>query len=72
MFDQIHRLTDEEMIEKYPWATNGKPEGKERSIITSLDLDPHKQEKHNLHLQAKYSEIEEKEVSYEMLALRRC
>ena len=67
LFDPIPRLTDEEVKEKYPWATNGKPKGGERRIITSLDLDPYKQEKHNHHLQAKYSEIEENEVRYEML-----
>lgn len=67
LFEPIQRLSDEEIKEKYPWATNGKPKGKERRIITSLDLDPHKQEKHNIHLQEKYSEIEKKEVRFEML-----
>lgn len=67
LFDPIPRLTDEEIREKYPWATNGKPKGKPRRIITSLDLDPNKQEKHNFHLQAKYKEIEENEVRFEML-----
>jgi 2-oxoglutarate ferredoxin oxidoreductase subunit alpha len=67
LFDTIPRLTDEEVKAKYPWATNGKPKGGERRVITSLDLDPYKQEKHNHHLQAKYREIEEKEVRYEML-----
>jgi len=51
LFDTVPRLTDEEVIERYPWATNGKPKGKERRILTSLDLDPHKLEKHNFHLQ---------------------
>lgn len=67
LFDPIPRLTDEEVREKYPWATNGKPKGKPHRIMTSLDLDPIKQEKHNFHLQAKYKEIEETEVRYEML-----
>lgn len=67
LFDTIPRLTDEEVKAKYPWATNGKPKGGERRVITSLDLDPYKQEKHNHHLQAKYREIEENEVRYEML-----
>jgi len=67
LFDPIQRLTDDEIKEKYPWATNGKPKGGERRVITSLDLDPYKQEKHNHHLQAKYKGIEENEVRYEML-----
>ncbi len=48
-----------------PWATTGKPASRERNIITSLDLDPERQEKFNLKLTAKYREIEEKEVRYE-------
>ena len=67
LFDTVPRLTDEEVKEKYPWATNGKPKGGERRVITSLDLDPYRQERHNHHLQAKYREIEENEVRYEML-----
>jgi 2-oxoglutarate ferredoxin oxidoreductase subunit alpha len=67
LFDQIPRLTDQEVQEKYPWGTNGKPVGKERRILTSLDLDPHKLEAHNHKLQAKYREMEEKETRYEML-----
>ncbi len=48
-----------------PWATTGKPATRERNIITSLDLDPERQEKFNLKLIAKYREMEEKEVRYE-------
>ena len=67
LFDTIPRLTDEEVKEKYEWATNGKPKGGERRFITSLDLDPHRLEEHNFHLQRKYKELEEKEVRFEML-----
>jgi 2-oxoglutarate ferredoxin oxidoreductase subunit alpha len=67
LFDPIPRLTDEEIREKYPWATNGKPKGKMKRVITSLDLDQHKLEEHNFHLQGKYKEIQEKEVKYEMI-----
>ena len=67
LFDTVPRLTDEEVTERYPWATNGKPKGKERRILTSLDLDPHKLEKHNFHLQDKYRQIEADEVRYEMI-----
>jgi 2-oxoglutarate ferredoxin oxidoreductase subunit alpha len=63
--DQKKRLTDQEVKEKYPWATTGKDANRERNIITSLDLDPVKQEKFNQKLQAKYKELEEKEVRFE-------
>ena len=65
LFDPMPRMTDEEIKEKYPWATNGKPVGGERRIITSLDLDPYRLEEHNHHLQEKYRQIEENEVRYE-------
>jgi 2-oxoglutarate ferredoxin oxidoreductase subunit alpha len=48
-----------------PWATTGKTPDRERNIITSLDLDPNKQEQFNIKLQKKYQEIQEKEVRYE-------
>jgi len=47
------------------WATTGKPSTRERNIITSLELDPEKQEEFNLKLIRKYNEIREKEVRYE-------
>ena len=49
----------------YDWATTGKPASRDHNIITSLNLDPHKQEQHNLKLQAKYNTIREVEVRYE-------
>jgi len=67
LFDQMPRMSTEEINEKYPWATNGKPAGKERRILTSLDLDPHKLERHNIHLQDKYKTIEADEVRYELI-----
>ncbi len=67
LFDQMPRMTDEEIRAKYEWATNGKLENGTRRIITSLDLDPYKLEKHNWKLQAKYKEIEENEVRYEKI-----
>ena len=47
------------------WATTGKPETRERNIITSLELDPDRQEAFDLKLVAKYNEIREKEVRFE-------
>jgi len=47
------------------WATTGKPPTRERNIITSLDLDPARQEVFNQKLIAKYNEIREKEIRFE-------
>lgn len=63
----VPRRTDEQIIEECPWATTGKPKTRERNIITSLDLDPARQERHNIKLQKKYREIEDKEVRYEKI-----
>ncbi|NPD45486.1 MULTISPECIES: 3-methyl-2-oxobutanoate dehydrogenase subunit VorB [unclassified Lentimicrobium] len=68
MPEQTPRMTDEEIKDKYgDWATIGKPETRERNIITSLELDPFKQEAHNIKLQAKYQQMCENEVRYEMI-----
>jgi 2-oxoglutarate ferredoxin oxidoreductase subunit alpha len=64
--DPIPRRTEQELIEQCPWATTGKPSSRERNIITSLDLDPAKQERHNHHLQEKYRKMQD-EVRYEMI-----
>jgi 2-oxoglutarate ferredoxin oxidoreductase subunit alpha len=48
-----------------PWALVGRPASRERRTITSLDLDPHGMERHNLDLQAKYKAIENAEVRFE-------
>ncbi|MCK4570276.1 MAG: 3-methyl-2-oxobutanoate dehydrogenase subunit VorB, partial [Bacteroidales bacterium] len=65
MPEHTPRWTDEEIIEKWPWATTGKPDSRERNIITSLDLDSGRQEQHNIHLQKKYKEIHENEIEFE-------
>lgn len=58
------RRTDEEVRQQCPWAITGK-KGRKNNIITSLELDPHIMEDHNVHLQKKYAEIRAKEVRYE-------
>ncbi len=65
--EQVPRLSDDEIAEKYPWATIGKPASRERNIITSLDLDSSKMELHNIHLQSKYRQMEEEEVRFEKI-----
>ncbi len=69
LFDQMPRITNEEIEEKYKdWALYGKTNREHHNVITSLDLVPDRQEKFNLKLQAKYKEIAEKEVRYEKIA----
>jgi len=50
-----------------PWATTGKPKDRPANVITSLHIQPEKMEQINLHLQAKYRTITEREVRYETL-----
>ena len=54
-----------ETVEK-PWATNGSKLTRERNIISSIDTNPEKLEAINRRLQAKYSEIREKEPRVEI------
>ena len=63
--EQKERFSEADIIKKFPWATTGKTPDRERNIITSLDLDPSRHEKHNIELQKKYKEIESNEVRYE-------
>lgn len=63
--EPIPRLTDEEVREKYgDWALTGK-KNRKRNVVTSLELDPLRQEKVNHKLQAKYQKMREEEVRYE-------
>lgn len=65
---QKKRLTDAEVKERFgEWATIGKTPDRERNIITSLELDAHKQEAHNHKLQEKYRLMEENDVRYETI-----
>jgi len=48
-----------------PWAVNGKPSDRERNIITSLNLDAQKHERHNIKLQEKYNRMKEEETRCE-------
>ena len=62
------RLTSAEIEEKYGhWATLGKKPGRERNIITSLEMESAKMEMNNLRFQEKYRQMEEEEVRYEMI-----
>ena len=63
--EQRPRWSEEEIRKNTPWATVGRTKDRKNNIITSLDLDPNAQERHNEHLQRKYKTIEENEVRYE-------
>lgn len=67
LFDQMPRITNEEIEEKYSdWALFGR-KNREHNVITSLDLVPERQEKFNLKLDKKYKEIIANEVRYEKI-----
>src|ERR1035437_4789841 len=65
--EQVPRRTEAEIIKTCPWATTGKTPNRERNIITSLDLDSSKQEKHVMHLGEKYDKMEAEEVRFEKI-----
>lgn len=58
------RWTEAQIREKCPWAVCGKSADRKRNVITSLALDAHVQEAHNIKLQAKYKEIIENEQQW--------
>ena len=59
------RRTEQEIAEQCPWATTGRIGMRKPNIITSLELRSEEMEIINLRLQAKYREIQEKEVRFE-------
>ena len=61
------RRTEEEIRRECPWAAMGRSQGRRPNVLTSLDLDSASMEQKNLHLQAKYKEIKEKEVRFESI-----
>ena len=63
------RRTDEQIRKECPWATVGRSKERQPNIITSLELKPEVMEQRNLHLQAKYNEIKEKEVRDETMQM---
>jgi 2-oxoglutarate ferredoxin oxidoreductase subunit alpha len=61
------RRTMEEIEEQCPWASTGRKNGRERNIITSLELRSDEMEKKNLALQRKYETIKANETRAEQL-----
>lgn len=62
LFPQQPRFTEFDQR----WAATGKTADRGQNIITSLDLDPSRHERHNLKLQAKYQKMKENEVRVEI------
>lgn len=58
------RLTEEQIVERYPWASTGR-RNRQPNVITSLELSPEVMEVRNNHLQEKYRQIQEREVRCE-------
>ena len=70
MMEKVKFKKQEPRATEFPgWATTGKTPDRERNIITSLDLDPARHERHNIKLQAKYKEVEEKEAMMQSISL---
>jgi len=69
MMEKVELFEQQERLKYFDpsWTLTGKTSGRSRNIITSLELDPARQEKHNLRLQAKYRQMEEVEVRYEQI-----
>ncbi len=64
---QKPRRTEEEILKECPWATTGRPKTRKPNILTSLELKEEVMEQRNIHLQAKYAEVERNEVRYETI-----
>jgi len=65
--DQKQRMPNETIIEQYGnWATTGK-KGRERNIITSLDLQSEKMEARVHRLMKKYEQMEKEDLRFEKI-----
>ncbi len=62
---QRKRRTQQEIEAQCPWAITGKTDGRQRNIMTTLELESSAMEVINLRLQQKYKLIEDNEVRYE-------
>lgn len=66
MMEKVYLGPQKERSKIVPeWATTGKPASRGRNIITSLDLDPQRQEDFNKKLIEKYEQIKKNEVRFE-------
>jgi len=68
MMEKVELRPQRKRLTEFPkWSTTGKTPDRQRNIITSLELDSHKQELINLRLQAKYKKMQEEEVRFEKI-----
>jgi 2-oxoglutarate ferredoxin oxidoreductase subunit alpha len=68
MMEKVELFPQQERLTKFEsWASTGKTPDRERNVITSLDLDPARHERHNQKLQAKYKLMTENEVRFELI-----
>jgi 2-oxoglutarate ferredoxin oxidoreductase subunit alpha len=68
MMEKVELFPQQERLTKFDsWATTGKTPDRERNVITSLDLDPARHERHNNKLQAKYKLMTDNEVRFELI-----
>lgn len=69
MMEKVWLEEQQPRMTEFPsWATTGKTPDRPKNVVTSLELDSAKQEIHNEKLQAKYREMEEKEVRFEKIS----
>jgi 2-oxoglutarate ferredoxin oxidoreductase subunit alpha len=68
MMEKVELPPQKERVKEFDqsWVTTGKGPNRERNIITSLNLDPDMQWKHNLKLQEKYRKMSE-DVMFEKI-----
>lgn len=69
MMEKVELPPQKERVKEFDqsWVITGKHNGRERNIITSLNLDPDLQYEHNLKLKAKYNSMQE-DVMFEKIA----
>ena len=69
MMEKVELFEPQPRVDKFDptWTLTGKTHDRERNIVTSLELEASRQEKHNQKLQAKYRMMEEKEVRFEKI-----
>ena len=68
MMEKVELPPQKERVSEFDqsWVITGKQKGRERNIITSLNLDPDLQYEHNMKLKAKYDSMQE-DVMFEKI-----
>jgi len=68
MMEKVELFPQQERkFELSDWGITGKPETRDKNVITSLHLKAEQMEETNIHLQKKYREIEKNEIRYEAI-----